>query len=336
MDAGDSKTWGLFGGSGFIGQHLACSILRRSDNSQVYLLDLADPRESPWKAPLDEFLESGRLHFQHCDVRDPDKFESLPQDFDVLVNLAAVHREPGHTPEEYFDANIKGARNICEFAQRTGCRDIVFSSSISVYGIHDRPADESSETRPYSPYGQSKLEAEKIHATWAKETGGNLVIIRPGVVFGPGESGNVTRLMREMVNRERVIQLSADQPKAGIYIKELVNLIHWLRDTNAGIDGPVNGVSNELLSFNAFGEAFGRLPQASNKELTLPVSLIRAASVAIRPFAGLLSSGSRVHPDRLAKIYRSNDIRPAALQELGYPFEWPLERALEDWLKEGL
>jgi nucleoside-diphosphate-sugar epimerase len=147
---------------------------------------------------------------------------ALDVQFDVIVNLAAIHREPGHRSEEYFETNISGAQNICDLAAQSGCREIIFTSSISVYGIHDKPADESSAPRPYSPYGQSKLEAEKLHIDWAKKTGCRLSIVRPGVVFGPGEGGNVTRLVREMLNRDRQIQLQPDQCKAGIYIEELL------------------------------------------------------------------------------------------------------------------
>lgn len=336
MNAGDAKTWGLFGGSGFIGQHLAHSIVQRSPESIVFLLDLLPPTQSPLKAPLGPYLDSGQVTFKLCDVRDRKQVQSLPDQFDVIVNLAAIHREPGHKAHEYFDTNIYGARNICELAESTNCREIIFTSSISVYGIHDQAADEYSQTQAYSPYGQSKLEAETIHAEWADNTGGRLITIRPGVVFGPGEGGNVTRLMKEMFNRKRSILLNPDQPKAGIYIRELVDLIHWLRENSTGNQTLVNGVSHELLTFNSFGSAFNKLQLASKKELSIPANFIHMATLLARPLSGLFSSGSRIHPERLAKIYRPNDIRPTVLKELGYPFNWPLERALQDWQEHGL
>ncbi|MDX1556548.1 MAG: NAD(P)-dependent oxidoreductase [Xanthomonadales bacterium] len=338
MHEGRPKTWGLFGGAGFIGQHLARSILNRYPEDRVTLLDLEADADCAWRVPIQSHFESGRLHLVHCDVRDGAQFETLQAKFDVIVNLAAVHREPGHRPKEYFDTNISGARNLCAFASGTGCREIIFTSSISVYGIHDRAVDESTAPEPYSPYGQSKLEAEQIHIDWAQETQGRLAIIRPGVVFGPGERGNVSRLVHEMLERRRPISLKPDQPKAGIYIEELIEVIHWLQAQEIPDSGYhlVNGVSNENLAFNAFGQALESLGRLPGKPLNIPAALVKAASLVARPFAPLMPASSRLHPERLAKICRPNDVRATSLQSLGYPFAWPLPRALEDWLARGL
>ena len=70
-----------------------------------------------------------------------------------LFNFAAVHREPGHAREEYFDTNIAGAKNVCAFAEETGCKNILFTSSIAVYGALTKSR---SQNRPalslLSPY----------------------------------------------------------------------------------------------------------------------------------------------------------------------------------------
>jgi nucleoside-diphosphate-sugar epimerase len=256
----------------------------------------------------------------------------------VIVNLAAVHREPGHRAAEYFDTNVAGARNLCRLAREIGCAEMVFTSSISVYGVHDRAVDERSEPQPRTPYGQSKLQAEAIHRDWATATGGRLSIIRPGVVFGPGEAGNVTRLVREMLNRQRAIVLNPDQPKAGIYIEELIELIHWLRAAEAPGEGfhLVNGVSAENLTFNAFGRALAELRNFERPALQVPGQALRLALWPLGALAPLVPPTFKLHPERLAKLLRANDVRATTLAEMGYPFAWPLQRALADWLERGL
>ena len=67
------------------------------------------------------------------DIRkDLDK-SKLQKKIDLIINLAAVHREPGHKPNEYFDTNILGAENITKFAEMVKCNKIIFTSSISPY-----------------------------------------------------------------------------------------------------------------------------------------------------------------------------------------------------------
>jgi len=330
--------WALYGGAGFIGQHLALSVLNRMPQAQVYLLDLQPLSGIAWKTPLQEFLGSGRLHVHTCDVRDYSSIRRQLAEFDVIVNLAAIHREPGHRPQQYFDTNVAGAENVCRLAEEVGCGEIIFTSSISVYGLHDRRVDERTAVQPRTPYGQSKHQAENIHRDWAMRTGGRLFIVRPGVVFGKGENGNVTQLVREMMKRNRAIQIDPDRAKGGIYVSELVEVLHWLRVQPAsnGIGEPVNAVSNENLTFNAYGRALGRLCELKRKPVTIPGALLEFSIRVLNPLAPLFPVNSRFHPQRLGKLVHANDIRPAVLTEMGYAFNWPLERALADWLAQGL
>lgn len=330
--------WGIYGGSGFIGQHLAFSILSRNSADRVCILDIRTPNDAGWKAPIEQFLSMGRLSYFKTDVRHSAQMSANAGSFDVIANLAAIHREPGHRADEYFETNVTGATNVCQLAESIGCREIIFTSSISVYGVHDQRVDENSVAHPKTPYGQSKLEAENIHIEWAKKTGGRLTIIRPGVVFGPGEDGNVTRLVRETLKLGRKIQIKPDQPKAGIYIKELLEVIHWLKEQplSEGQHQLVNGVSNENLSFNAYGDVLQELQNFSRQPLIVSEPMLRLAASMMIPLGWVLGAGSKFHPERLAKLTRANDERPAELISKAYPFAWPLKRALADWLEKGL
>ena len=330
--------WALYGGAGFIGQHLALSILQQFPDDRVCLLDIEPDKSISWRVPLELFLEGERLSIVQCDVRNYQSIQQTPFSPDTIINLAAIHREPGHRPDEYFETNIKGAENICRLAEETDCKEIIFTSSISVYGVHNSSVDEQSTPEPKTPYGQSKLKAEQIHRDWAKRTGGRLSIIRPGVVFGPGEGGNVTRLIREMLKRDRKIQISPDQPKAGIYIEELLDVIHWLRrqPLQQGDCLLVNGASSENLTFNSFGQALSQIQTLSNQVLTVSGSLLKLASTLMKPLGLILPGHSKFHPERLSKLTRANDIRPTQLLEDEYPFNWPLKRALADWLEKGI
>ena len=146
----------IFGGAGYIGWRLAAYALEHGLAKRVVIADI---KECPAAADT-------RITSRVIDVRQPIPLDLCAERPSWIFNLAAVHREPGHQPEEYFDTNLKGAQNVCDFAEAVGCNNVYFTSSISVYGPTSGPTDESAPKRPISPYGGSKYPAELIHQIW--------------------------------------------------------------------------------------------------------------------------------------------------------------------------
>lgn len=123
------------------------------------------------------------------------EFDFKPTADDVIFNLAAVHRTPGHPDHEYLETNIRGAENVTIFAEKHGINKTLFTSSIAPYGAAEELKEETTLPTPNTPYGISKLVAEKIHQMWqGKDAKRELTIVCPGIVYGKGEHGNMTRL----------------------------------------------------------------------------------------------------------------------------------------------
>ena len=101
----------IFGGSGFIGSHLSNLLESRYINMDI----MGQTR-----------------NFQFVDVRLPIDIE-LKNQVDTIFNLAAIHTTPGHESREYFDTNINGAENVCNFARINKIKTVVFTSSIAPY-----------------------------------------------------------------------------------------------------------------------------------------------------------------------------------------------------------
>lgn len=175
--------------------------------------------------------------------------EWIPNEsIDLIGNFAAVHREPGHEGYEYYECNLLGAENVCDWAERVGCNKMIFSCSIAPYGLSEEVRDERSIPIPTTAYGSSKLAAEKIHQIWqAKEERRQLVIVRPGVVFGPGEGGNVSRLIKAVRKRYFFYMANRDTRKAGIYVKELCRAMLWVLNSEKS---KADGVSLFNMSMN--------------------------------------------------------------------------------------
>ena len=149
----NNKVVVIFGGKGFIGHFLAKHLLLENAK-KIYLLDIDhDSNLFEYRQSLEN---DKKIEFINCDVRK--KIEWSPdEEIDIIFNFAAVHREPGHKDIEYFETNIKGAENVCEFADRISCNNIVFSSSISPYGADTRVKSEKSLTVPTTAYGLSLI-----------------------------------------------------------------------------------------------------------------------------------------------------------------------------------
>lgn len=302
--------------------------------AKVVLVDLNPPRIEPWTAYLQQELLAGRAEFVRWDVRQPVPASLLPK-ADLIFNLAAVHREPGHQPHEYFETNLKGAENVCAWAAATGCDRIVFTSSIAPYGPSEDMKDEASLPVPDSPYGSSKLAAEKMHIAWQAGCGcRKLLMLRPGVVFGPGEGGNVTRLVRSVVKGYFVYMGNRQTRKAGGYVKELCRVIRFGLEY---LDASGEGVT--LLNFSldpppALEDYVAAIQKAAGirrSPLNLPRPLLLGVSYPIHTVASLFGIRQPISPVRVRKLFRSTSIDPKGLRELGYNYYYTLETALVDW-----
>ncbi|BDC39210.1 epimerase/dehydratase [Paraburkholderia terrae] len=120
---------------------------------------------------------------------------------DSVVHLAArVHmmQDPSADPlAAYRETNVEGALRVARAARNAGARRFVFVSSVKAIGERDpgRPLLETDEPAPVDPYGVSKLEAERALFAYSRESGLEVVVVRPPLVYGPGVRANFLQLM---------------------------------------------------------------------------------------------------------------------------------------------
>jgi len=271
------------------------------------------------------------------DIRKKIDFTKIPSNIDLIINLAAVHREPGHDSKEYFETNILGAENVCELAEKVNCNSIIFTSSISPYGSSDNIKDEYVIPSPISPYGASKLVAEKIHIAWQNRDLNRrvLTIVRPGVVFGKGEMGNMSRLVK-LVHKNFFFYMSnKDTPKAGIYVKELIHQIMWVHK---------NQIKNNFSKTTLFNSTMWPNPTIYDYVSSVKVVSKIKRFIPNIPFAILLifayffeiifkcfAISNPFSPVRIRKLVRPNAIKPSFLIKNKYKQIYTLETAFADW-----
>ena len=327
----------IFGGTGFIGSFFANEVKKKYGHAKIYLLDIESFSEKDSEYRLSLIEENDSFEYIKIDVRN--KIDWLPEEKVILIaNFAAVHREPGHEAKEYYETNILGAENICSWAEQIKCDTIIFSSSISIYGSSNESKNENYLASPDTPYGVSKLLAEKIHEIWLhKDKNRKLAIARPGVVFGPSEGGNVTRLIKAVKKGYFFFAGNKKIIKSGIYVKELCSAMMWVLSEKLGQKENFilfNLSMNEELKLEDYVNAIRLQIYVFLPVLNIPFYILLAASYTIDFVTKLLKFDHTFKPTRIRKLISSNDIKPEYLLKNKYIFKYTLDESFADWKKD--
>lgn len=203
----------IVGGSGFLGTKLSDIFSRNNIKHKVF--------DKSFRKGSSEFI-------------DVENFKSLDvlHDSSVIVNLAAVHRDDIRPISRYDDVNIGGAKNICNYARKNNIQTIIFTSSVAIYGFAPKNTGEDGDPNFFNDYGRTKYEAELIYKSWQKESPNErkLIIIRPTVIFGEGNRGNVYNLLNQIYSKRFIMIGRGRNIKSMAYVENVADFIrHTLK-----------------------------------------------------------------------------------------------------------
>ena len=214
-------TYLITGGSGFIGTNLGLALHRAGEDFRI--IDKKASQTFPDLVAKLDILDADRLT------------QSLSGE--TIFHLAAEHRDNVKPVDLYHRVNVEGTRNLCRAASLRGINRIVFTSSVAVYGFADAETDETGAINPFNAYGSSKFAAEQVLRAWAAEAPltRSLTIIRPTVVFGPGNRGNVYNLFQQIALGRFLMVGRGENRKSLAYIDNLVAFLRHAAKAGPGV-----------------------------------------------------------------------------------------------------
>jgi GlcNAc-P-P-Und epimerase len=200
----------IIGGSGFVGTR----VLDIVNELDFFNLDKSDS-----------------VNYSHRtiirDIRDEGLEKSFPENVDVVILLAAEHRDDTSPSSLYYDVNVQGTKNVLDAMDKKAITSIVFTSSVAIYGLNKNNPNEMHPADPFNHYGKSKWEAENVLRNWysKKPMERSLTIIRPTVIFGEKNRGNVYNLLKQISSGKFLMIGNGRNKKSMAYVGNVAAFI---------------------------------------------------------------------------------------------------------------
>lgn len=260
------------GASGFVGR-ASCRALSAAGITVTGLVR----RPGPQGAGIDEWVDAS-VDFAGIDANWPARLQ-----VDCVVHLAArvhVMSEGAADPEAAFHGtNVEGALRVARAAWRHGVRRFVFVSSIKAMTEADsgRPVSEDDVPAPQDPYGRSKRAAEEALLHLGRETGLEVVIVRPPLVYGPEVRANFLSLMNG-VWKGVPLPLGAIRARRSlVYVENLADALVHCATAPRAAQQCFHVADNDALTITEVARALGRHLGRPARLLPVPESWLRFA-----------------------------------------------------------
>jgi len=308
----------IIGGSGFVGTRL-CSLLKSHDLSFMIFDKVLSQKFS------DETFVADVRSVDALNLAIADEYAES-----TIVNLAAEHRDDVTPLSLYHDVNVQGAINICHVARNKKVQRIIFTSTVAVYGFAPMNTDESGEIAPFNEYGKTKFEAETIFKAWQQEEPNKrtLTIIRPTVIFGEQNRGNVYNLLKQIASSNFLMVGNGLNRKSLAYVGNVAAFICFSLSFKPGIhiynyvDKP-DFTMNDLIIW-----VKGLLGKPEKIRLRLPYSLGLMIGSSFDLLGKVVHRKFPISSIRVKK-FCANSVYSSAVNFTGFVPPIPLKEAIE-------
>lgn len=305
----------LIGASGFVGTRLID--LLKNHHSVINL----DKRNSHFYPDITEIR----------DIRHPENLSKSFEKQDVVVLLAAEHRDDVSPISLYYDVNVTGTQNVLDAMSEKGIKNIIFTSSVAIYGLDKPNPEENYPADPFNHYGKSKWQAEELLRKWQNESPNerSLTIIRPTVIFGERNRGNVYNLLKQIASGKFIMVGKGRNKKSMAYVGNVASFIQYqINSIHPGykvfnyVDAPDLNM-NELL-LHVEQSMSKRIPS-----LKIPYFLGFLGGLGFDLIAKLSGKGFPISSVRVKKFCANTQFNARAAHSSGFTAPFSLEEGLK-------
>jgi nucleoside-diphosphate-sugar epimerase len=305
----------VIGGSGFVGTRL---IELLSQEAGITLQNI-DRQQSLFYPDITVI----------ADVRDRQRLCELLAGQDMVVLLAAEHRDDVSPTALYYDVNVEGMRNTLAAMESNNVRRLVFTSSVAVYGLNKENPDETHTPDPFNHYGKSKWQAEQVLQQWHKShPDANINILRPTVIFGERNRGNVYNLLRQIASGKFMMVGNGNNCKSMAYVGNIVSFIKHLIENQRNGYNVYNYIDKPDFTTN---DLVGQVGKVLNKHIPtvhIPLWLGMLGGYGFDVLAFLTRRKLTISSVRVKKFCATTQFDASKAQQSGFQPPYSLAEGL--------
>lgn len=310
----------IVGGSGFVGTRLIH--LLKEDSR--YTLKNIDLQSSHFFGDITSI----------GDVRQQEQMDQLLAGSDVVVLLAAQHRDDVSPVSLYYDTNVEGMRVTLQAMERNGIHRLVFFSSVAVYGLNKQNPDESHPRDPFNHYGKSKLQAEQVLEKWQQtHPSWNINIIRPTVIFGERNRGNVYNLLKQIASGRFLMVGKGTNYKSMAYVGNVVAFTKFMIEERTSGYHVFNYVDTPDMNMNDLVSHVGQVLGHRAPSFHIPYFLGMLGGYCFDVFAKLLQRKLAISSVRVKKFCATTQIDANRAKASGFQPPYTLAEGLSRTLE---
>ncbi|MGL4909185.1 MAG: NAD-dependent epimerase/dehydratase family protein [Bacteroidales bacterium] len=308
----------LIGGSGFVGTRLIEQLQKNFELSNI------DKQASQFYNNISVI----------GNVLDINSMVPHLQGTDVVILLAAEHRDDVQPTQKYYDVNVEGTRNVLQAMEQAGVKHIIFTSSVAIYGLNKANPNEQHPADPFNHYGKSKWQAEEVLRTWYAENKKerNLNIIRPTVIFGERNRGNVYNLLKQIASGRFLKIGSCNNKKSMAYIGNIVAFIEFLITQKQEGSNVFNYIDKPDLSMNELVAVVGKSLHKNIPAINIPYALGYFGGICFDILAKIMGKKLPISSVRVKKFCATTQFDASAAHSSGFQAPFSLEQGLSKTL----
>jgi nucleoside-diphosphate-sugar epimerase len=226
---------------------------------------------------LIKHLDTKLFQVENLNLRSVNWQSNIDIDTNSIIHLAGKAHDTKNTsnPKDYFDINTKLTHNLFDVFLASNCRDFIFFSSVkAVTDKAENIVTEETATNPQTAYGKSKLQAEQYILSKALPQGRRVFIIRPSMIHGPGNKGNLN-LLYQLVSKGIPWPLGAfHNQRSFCSIDNVCYVINQILEREDIPSGVYNLADDETLSTNELIEIIGATTNKKAKIISISKKVI--------------------------------------------------------------